>query len=201
MLKRLPNLISLLRIVVFVPAMAAMALATSSRTWFLALFGAALVTDALDGFLARRLGAESDLGRRLDSFADYVLLLIGIAGFAILWPALTLRELPWIVSGLAAFFVVLVYGCAKFGHPLGYHTLTSKILEFGLALSLVPLLVGWSVTPFHVMVLLQIISVIEQLLIAVLMPTHIGEVRTVWQALRLRRTLVAASRQNETDRK
>ncbi len=58
MRKQLPNLLSLLRIVVLAPLMMALAWTTGSRVWFLALFGAALVTDALDGFLARRLGSS-----------------------------------------------------------------------------------------------------------------------------------------------
>jgi phosphatidylglycerophosphate synthase len=62
MRRQLPNLLSFLRIGVLAPLMIAMAWATGSRTWFLALLSAALVSDALDGFLARRLRVVSDLG-------------------------------------------------------------------------------------------------------------------------------------------
>lgn len=51
----------------------------TSRPWLLllavALFGAAAITDALDGYLARRWNAETLFGRVMDPFADKVLVL------------------------------------------------------------------------------------------------------------------------------
>ena len=187
-----PNVLSGTRIALM-PAVLASALA-GSRTWFVVLIGASLLTDALDGFLARRLNAFSDFGRKLDSAADYVLLLTGRAGIALLWPEIMRRELPWVLAGLGAFFAVLVYGYARFGRPLGYHTWATKLLVPLSALSLVPLLAGWSAAFFHGVVMLQCIAAVEQLAIAVLVPGHVGEVPGVWHAWRLRRESMALLR-------
>ncbi len=46
-----------------------------------------LLSDGLDGFLARRLHPESDLGRRLDSYAAYAAILPTVVGLCPLWPA------------------------------------------------------------------------------------------------------------------
>lgn len=162
-----------------------------SRPWFIILLAISIATDALDGFLARRLNAHSELGRTLDSFADYVMLLSGAAGIALLWPEIMKRELPWVISGLAAFFGVLVFGYARFGRALRYHTWGAKLLGPALAASMIPLLGEWSATPFHVVVVLQIVSALEQLIIAVMLPSHGGEIPTVWHAWQLRRESMA----------
>lgn len=183
--KILPNLLSGTRIALM-PALLMPAIA-GSRRWFVVLLVVSLATDALDGFLARRLNAYSDLGRKLDSAADYVTLLTGIAGVALLWPDVIQRELTWVIIGMTAFFTVLVFGFLRFGRPLGYHTWAAKVLVLGLVLSLVPLLTGWTAKPFHLIVALQVVASIEQLLIAIIVPRHQGEVQTIWHAWKIRR--------------
>ena len=58
---------------------------------FLWLAIAALLSDVLDGALARRLGAASETGRLLDSWADLLIALVSFAGATLLWPD-TMRE-------------------------------------------------------------------------------------------------------------
>lgn len=180
-----PNLLSGTRIALM-PAVLIVAVA-GSRQWFLILVAASLFTDALDGFLARRLNAFSDFGRKLDSAADYLTMMTGLAGIALLWPEIVRRELPWIVAGLAAFFGVIVFGFVRLGHPPCYHTWAAKIGVVGCALSMIPLLTEWSPVPFHVMVLVQILAAVEEVTISLLIPNHVGEMATVWHAVQLRR--------------
>src|ERR1043165_7624866 len=120
------------------PAVLTSAIA-GSRPWFLVLLGFSLTTDALDGFLARRLNAFTDFGRKLDSAADYLTMVTGLAGIALLWPEIVKRELAWIVAGLAAFFAVIVYGFIRLGRAPCYHTWLAKAGVMGCALSLIPL--------------------------------------------------------------
>ncbi len=182
--KVLPNLISGARLALM-PGVLLAAL-EGSRLWFAVLMGVCLLTDMLDGFLARRLNAYSDFGRRLDSAADYVTLITGVMGIAVLWPEIMRRELPWVAVGMCAFFAVLVFGFARFGRPLGYHTWLTKILALAMALSIIPLLAEWTATPFRVLVGLQLVASAEQIAIALLLPQHTGEVQTVWHALKMR---------------
>lgn len=180
-----PNLLSATRIALM-PAVLTSAIA-GSRLWFVVLLTASLTTDALDGFLARRLNAFSDFGRKLDSAADYLTMIGGIAGIALLWPDIMRRELPWVVAGLAAFFAVIVYGFVRLGHAPCYHTWASKTGVVLCALSLVPLLAEWSAVPFHVAMVVMIVAGAEEMVIALLIPGHVGEVAGLWHALRLRR--------------
>jgi phosphatidylglycerophosphate synthase len=187
--KRWPNLLSGARIALM-PAVLLAAI-SGSRTWFLILVGASLMTDALDGFLARRLNAFTDFGRKLDSAADYLTMITGLAGLALLWPEIVRRELPWIIAGLSAFFGVIVFGFVRLGHAPCYHTWAAKAGVVGCALSMIPLLAEWSAVPFHAMVVLLIIAAVEEVIISLLIPSHVGEMATVWHALRLRRESMA----------
>ncbi len=182
---RWPNYLTATRIALM-PAVLVAALG-GSRQWFVVLLVASLLTDAVDGFIARRLKAETDFGRKLDSAADYLTLLTGIAGIALLWPELMHRELPWVVAGLTGFFMVVVYGFARLGRALCYHTWATKVLAVALALALVPLLAEWTDIPFHVVMVMQVLGSLEELAIAALVPWHAGEVPTAWHAWRLRR--------------
>jgi phosphatidylglycerophosphate synthase len=158
-----------------------------SRPWFVGLLAAGLLTDALDGFFARRLNAQSELGRKLDSWADYLTMITGIAGIAILWPAIMQRELAWVTTGLVAFFAVVIYGFVRLGRAPCYHTWASKILAVACGLSMIPLLAEWSATPFHVAMALLVACGVEEIAIALLVPWQTGEVPSVWHAWRMRR--------------
>jgi len=180
-----PNLLSATRIVLM-PAVLLTAMG-GLKAWFIGLLIAGLLTDALDGYLARRFKAQSELGRKLDSFADYLTMITGIAGIALLWPAIMQRELVWVTVGLVAFFAVVVYGFVRLGRAPCYHTWASKVLAVACGLSMIPLLAEWSAVPFHVAMALLVACGGEEILIAVLVPWHEGEVPTVWHAWRMRR--------------
>jgi phosphatidylglycerophosphate synthase len=183
--KRWPNLLSGARLAL-APAILIMAMA-ASRPWFIALLSASLLSDALDGFLARRLDAHSELGRKLDSVADYLTMITGLSGIALLWPEITRRELPWIAAGLTAFFAVVVYGFIRLGRAPCYHTWAAKAGAVACAFSLIPLLSGHTAMPFHAAIVLQVIAGIEEMAIVLMIPTHEGAMATIWHAMKVRR--------------
>src|SRR5205809_5356491 len=74
-------------------------IAYESWLWCLAVFAAAAVTDWLDGYLARKQGLTSPLGRNLDPLVDKVL----ICGAYIF-----LLPLPASRTGLTAWMVTVV---------------------------------------------------------------------------------------------
>jgi phosphatidylglycerophosphate synthase len=194
-----PNLFSGARLVLMPAAL--LAAIGGSKPWFIALLVVGLGTDAIDGFLARRLNAYSDFGRKLDSAADYVAMITGLAGIALLWPETVKRELVWIVTGLAAFFAVIVYGFARLGRAPCYHTWLSKAGAVGIALALIPLLAGGASWPFHATIVLEVISALEEMTIVLLIPGHVGEVPTLWHALRIRRENTALLRPSPRERR
>lgn len=190
--KALPNLLSATRIALM-PAVFTAAVA-GSRFWFVVLLAASLSTDALDGFFARRFNAFTEFGRKLDSAADYLTLFVGLSGIALLWPEIMRREVVWVAAGLAAFFGVIVYGFVRLGRAPCYHTWLSKFGVLGCALSLIPLLAGEASWPFHVMIVVMIAAGVEEVLIALVVPWHVGGMASLWHAWRARRNRMAGGR-------
>ena len=123
-MRHLPNIICLIRIVLIVPLIAAML--EGRQAQILVLFTVAALSDALDGFLAKRFGWTSDLGRFLDPAADKLLLM------AVFITAAWLDIAPWWVAAVAiARDVVIGTGALIFrlwfGPLHGHPTAISKV--------------------------------------------------------------------------
>ena len=167
------------------PAVGGAALA-GSRPWFFGLLGVALATDLLDGYFARRFHADSDFGRKLDSIADYLVLFTGLAGLALLWPEVMKREWIWFVAVMGSFVTAMLYCFMRLHRAPCYHTWASQITVAGCALSLVPLLAGWTSTPAHIVATFQVLVGLEEIAIATMIPWHVGEMPSLWHAWKLK---------------
>ena len=53
------------------------------QLWAISIFVFAVLTDFIDGYLARKLKASTNWGAYLDTFADFILILITFTAFAI----------------------------------------------------------------------------------------------------------------------
>ncbi len=111
-LRQLPNLISSIRIILVVPI--AISLAHHRPVTTLWLFGVAAASDAVDGFLAKRFGWQSELGGLLDPIADKLML-------ATVFVMLTLLgTVPaWLTLAVLARDAVIVLGAASYRLLLG----------------------------------------------------------------------------------
>lgn len=119
--KTLPNALSILRIVL---ALALLYPAVNTAGFF-ALYAACGLSDWLDGFLARRLHAESELGALLDSLGDAVFLAVALTRI------LPLLEIPRLVAGVILAIAVVratSLGVSKkrFGRATFLHTRMNK---------------------------------------------------------------------------
>lgn len=180
-----PNIFTVTRMVLM-PVVLGLAMA-GWRGWFAGLFLFALLTDFLDGYLARRLNAYSELGRRLDSFADYLALFTGLAGVSLLWPEIVQREWMWFAAVMGSFFAAMVFTTVRLGRAPCYHTWLSKATVAACVIACVPLFAGWTPVPAHIVATFQVIVALEEVVIALLIPWHVGEMPTAWHAWRLRR--------------
>lgn len=118
MIRHLPNLLSLARVVA-APFVIRLLIA-GDRRGALWLFLAAGVTDALDGYLARRLDAGSRTGAYLDPIADKVLLsamflAFGIGGAAPVWLVVLVFGRDALM--LAAIGALLLFTSLRRFHP------------------------------------------------------------------------------------
>jgi CDP-diacylglycerol--glycerol-3-phosphate 3-phosphatidyltransferase len=159
----IPNLLSILRIL-FAP-MLVVAAASGQARLFLFLFILSLASDALDGFLARRLGQVSEWGAQLDSWGDLATYLAAPIGAWLLWPSLVRREQPFILLGLAGFLLPIFLGFCKFGRLTSYHTRAARIAAILLGLATPLLLVGGPPYPFRLAMLIFLLAEVEEVAI------------------------------------
>ncbi len=110
-LRQIPNIISIMRLILVVPFVAFL-LSGDYRIAFY-LFTIAGISDAVDGFLARQFNWSSNFGAFIDPLADKILLVSGFVGLAWLgqmpmWVAvlIVLRDII-IMSGILGLYYVV----------------------------------------------------------------------------------------------
>lgn len=137
-LQDIPNIITLLRLLIVVPLL--YLLWIEEFGWALVLFALAGVSDALDGFLAKHFGWSSWLGGILDPLADKVLL---VASFLILG-ALGLIPLWLVIAAILRDLIIV-------GGALVYHLLVEDI-------DAAPLLASKVNTLFQILLVVTVIA-------------------------------------------
>jgi cardiolipin synthase len=111
-LRHLPNVISSIRILLAVPI--AVSLWRHQFVVSLWLFAIAAVSDAIDGFLARRFGWQTDLGGMLDPLADKLMLATVFVILALL------GDVPlWLAAAVIARDGIIVLGAASYRLVIG----------------------------------------------------------------------------------
>lgn len=68
-MRRLPNILSIFRLTL-APVFVAVYISGATSKWVVGVYGLAMLTDALDGFIARRFHWESRFGALVDPLAD-----------------------------------------------------------------------------------------------------------------------------------
>ena len=103
--QQLPNALTIARLVV-IPIFAVLILTSDGgRSWAAAIvFGAAAITDQIDGYLARRWRVESSFGKIADPLADRLLIDTAVI---LLWHA---GRLPWAALLIPLRDVLLLVG-------------------------------------------------------------------------------------------
>jgi cardiolipin synthase (CMP-forming) len=123
-LRHLPNLICLGRIALIWPTLAE--LSVHNYGWAAVCFGIAGVSDLLDGWLAKRFGWTSELGKWLDPAADKFLLVTVFIVAA--WAGLVPR---WLTAVVVARDVMIALGALSYlawlGPLEGHPTFASKL--------------------------------------------------------------------------
>jgi cardiolipin synthase len=123
-LRTLPNQLTATRLVM-VPIL-----------WLCALLGlrvyvglglvVALITDALDGIAARRLGQTSEFGSKFDSIADQTIQLSSIGWVLLLMPEIITENLVVSALAMGAYLASLTVGLVKFRRLGNLHLYLSK---------------------------------------------------------------------------
>jgi len=186
-LRRLPNALSAARILA-APALLALAWG-GCETPFAALLIAALVTDVVDGWLARRLGAQSAAGAALDSFGDLATLIGAAVGVAAFHRGVWQEHALAIGAVLGGWALVCLLALVRYRRLSSFHTLAAKIAGYALGFFIVALFgYGFVAWLFYAAVGISLASTLEELALLYLLPHWRTDVRGVWWVLKADRT-------------
>jgi CDP-diacylglycerol--glycerol-3-phosphate 3-phosphatidyltransferase len=176
------NLLSLFRIAA-APFLLFVAYLGMERGFYI-LFALMLVSDALDGIIARALNQTSELGSKLDSYGD--ILTYFTAPLAIWWlfPEVIEKEKSYIFAAITIFVLPALFALVKFGKLASYHTWITKVSAVLMSFGVAVLVLFKSPDLFHIAVFFLIVEAVENIAITLILPMPKTDVRSFWHVLR-----------------
>lgn len=143
------------------------------------------LTDALDGYLARKLKATSVLGSKLDSIGDDLTILAAVIGLWVARSEFIKAEMITFLIPLAIFFLQMGSAYFRYGRMTSFHTYGAKaaaILQgfFLCAMFLFDQPVYWL---FYVTAFVTTVELIEEIVIVFLLKEWKTNVKGVYWAL------------------
>jgi len=184
-MNQIPNMLSISRLIM-APLMILAAFFGSKQT-FTGLYAANLITDALDGFLARRLGVESELGATLDSRGDLTVAICLPIGAFLLWPEMMQELIPYIVVAMCAYLAPIIAGEIRYKRMPSFHTWGAKFLAVTASLALLMMFLTQNSLFFRICVPLLILESVEEIIMITIIPKWHPNIPSLWHAIQLRK--------------
>ncbi len=100
-----------------------------SSVWFYVLYLFCGLTDMIDGTIARRTGAVSEFGARLDTVSDFVFLTVSLVKFL---PVVSIPQWLWVWIAVIGAVKIgnLIWGFVRAKTRPSFHTVMNKITGF-----------------------------------------------------------------------
>jgi cardiolipin synthase len=179
----IPNLLSLYRIV-SVPFVLWL-IYTGKQQTFMILLSINLITDILDGFIARKFNMQTALGARLDSWADvgtYILAFTGLIVFE--WDFVL--NYKWGLIAFAGLYIAsFLVTYIKFGRICGLHLYSFKVTGYIQGVFMVLLFsVGCIDWLFYLMTIIGCWANIEEIIIFFLLKEPKSNVKGLYWVLK-----------------
>lgn len=192
-----PNLLSAIRLIC-APGLLALA-GMQLPEFFLWTFTVLLLTDWLDGRIARWSGQETTFGARLDSIADVTTYVAVLLGSYWLKPDLIGAEVPLILIAAGSYVFSIGVCVLRFRRLPTYHTLAAKLCWALTGLGIIFVLLSVSVWPLRVAMGAIMAANLEATAITLLIPHWRANVPTLYHALGRRNREEGADGQHRSD--
>lgn len=154
---------------------------------FLFAWGLAIsfTTDALDGYLARRLNITSPRGAQLDSLGDQLTFVVGVIGLFFFEFNFMQSHLWLILLALTPYVAQILIAFKKYGKATAFHTYLAKLSAILQAVFILWLLffgpVYWL---FYIMIIIGIIETLEEIILIFLFDNWVSDVKGLYWGLR-----------------
>jgi len=180
-----PNSLSCVRLL-FVPVLLCLAWFGYSKPFFVCLI-LSVLTDAADGFIARRFNQATRLGAKLDSWADLsTQLSLPFCGWW-LRPEVVRAEAPFLASGIFFYFAAIIIGFMKFRRLTSYHTCGGRLSAIAVAAAVIVFFANGPGWPLRIAMPIVILASLEEIAITTVLREWRANVPSLWHALKVRR--------------
>lgn len=153
---------------------------TGCQNAFVILLIIVLLTDLLDGWLARRLNCQTELGAKLDSWGDFIL-----------WVSLPFcawwlneenfrNELPFLAVAIFFYLAAVGIGFLKFKKLTSYHTYGAKIMTVLASVAVIFFFASGSGMALRIFVPIVVVAQVEEILITLSLPKWRANVPSIW---------------------
>ena len=155
--------------------------------WFLLI---SYSTDAIDGYLARKLKITSPRGSQLDSFGDQITLIIGLIGLYFFETKFIRTNLILIGIAFVPYIIQMIIAYAKYGKATAFHTYLAK-----LSAVLQSVFILWSLffspeySLFYIMIGIGLLETIEEITLIFIYDNWASDVKGIYWAYRDKRRL------------
>ena len=150
---------------------------------FLAILAVSFLSDALDGFIARRFNSTSNIGAKLDSWGDFITYVTVAVCAWRLWPEILHREVFFVVAGIVLFVLPVIAGSIKFKRLPCYHTWAAKIQAVLMCIAIYILLITGIAWPFQCAVILQFFVSFEEIVITLWLTERRHNIPSFWHLI------------------
>ena len=176
-MESIPNILSILRII-FAPCLLLLAWYGYKR-FFIVLLILSLLSDAVDGFIARRFKLSTKTGAKLDSIGDMATYLTVPICAWWLWPEILRKEIIFVSITVCAYVLPLAAGLMKFHKIPSYHTYGAKIAAVIMSIAVLLLFTIEFTLPFKFAAIFQAIVAFEGILITIKLPEIKSNVKSI----------------------
>lgn len=143
------------------------ALVAPHQRVFVVLIIASLISDILDGFLARLLKCTSELGARLDSYADIGTFVSAVAGLIVFGSDFVRLHLGACLVLLVAYLLPQLLSVLKFRRPTTMHLYSSRVAGYAQGFFFTFFFAGASFAApfFYFVVALSLLNSVEEIVL------------------------------------
>lgn len=156
-------------------------------TWFLLI---SYSTDAIDGYLARKLKITSPRGSQLDSFGDQITLVIGLVGLLVFENEFIKKNIILISIAFVPYIIQMIIAYFKYGKATAFHTYFAKLSAIiQSAFILYSLFFVPNYTLFYIMIAFGLLETFEEIMLIFMYDNWASDVKGIYWAIRDKRRL------------
>jgi cardiolipin synthase (CMP-forming) len=175
----IPNLLSFYRLLAI--PFVVWTLVSGNRTLFITLICINLITDILDGYIARRYKLCTEFGARLDSMADIGTFFLSISGFLVFEEAFVIQHSVAFLVLFGLYITAQILSLIKFKRTTSFHLYSNKFSGYVQGIFIFTFFVfGYYPWYFYFMIVVGSLAEIEVLLLVLMLPKMISNARSIF---------------------